>query len=168
MIRKDIFILVIVIVVVILTYYLFNLHTGQQEDFMYGMWKGDSNFCEDSEVSSMLLFIGEPESNGWWGTARTCCLVINNDVCNQKMTLKYNKPWLTNVHPPTSISKYKIHANAEYEEEDVMPEQLVLEFDMPKCQLRIHDNEKMYGIFYKDGEITNTAKKMKLATDLEN
>jgi hypothetical protein len=144
---------------------------------MYGYWVADQKFCEDSGISSMMLFIGDVcsadekqtkfelmnESSADYKTAdskserntkntsRAAYLVINNDITNQSLLLNYNR---ANLGFGTGLSSYKVPMSIDYEEECTIPGKVNFEFNMEKNRLRIHWKDKMYGIFYKDSEIT--------------
>lgn len=143
------FLLILILIIIVKNY---NLYGGLCENYIYGYWVADSVFCEDSGCKEMLLFIGEPIRKGWGYIQRNCHLVINDDISNQIIKIKY-KPWSSGLS--SSLGKCQINTKAEFEENPVFPENITLEVDMAKGTLRIYDKEKIYGYFYKDHEITN-------------
>jgi hypothetical protein len=131
-----------------------NCCRADYEEYIRGMWRGDDDFCKESDVSSMLLYLGDPRySKG--RVVRDGYLIINNEICNQRITIEYrmgSTAW-------GALGKYRIRADVEYEEEAVMPEKdLQFTFDMRTGMLTIHQGEKMYGVFFKDHELTDLSK----------
>ena len=78
------------------------------DDVLYGFWTAeDDEFCEKTEIDSMLLWIG-PAKSGLINTTRQCYIIIMSDVCNQGFTITYR---------PSSGLQYKVTAACEFEEE---------------------------------------------------
>lgn len=150
--------LVIILILVILIIYFVrtnyhNVHQQNYEDFMYGYWVGDDGFCENAEISSMMLFIGDPIKWTKGRMQRNAYLVINNDITNQPLKIQYKK---VSTGYGCKLNKYKIRAHILFEEETDIPPDVTLEFDVLNGKLRIHDGENLYGLLYKDNEVSHT------------
>jgi hypothetical protein len=124
----------------------------EYEEFLTGMWKGDDAFCESSGLSSMLLYIGSPD--GKRHTQRECFLVMNNDITCQEIKISYRRgktPW-------GRVGKYRVKADIEFSEDPVWPEKnLTFDFDMLTGKLCIHCDGNLYGLLYRDNELTDMA-----------
>jgi hypothetical protein len=183
---KKIAIALICIVVVI---FLFSFASSKQDkindynDFMYGYWVGDNTFCESAKVSSMLLFIGKPKSSGC-SVSRDAYLIINNDVTNQPIVLKYNNPSILSADIRNRDQKIKVDADDDDNDdtdqktksvsifsteviripttvvytnpdEVIMPDKITMEFDIRRGMLRMFDSKTIYAVYYKENEITD-------------
>ncbi len=158
--QKGYIFIIIFVIFVIFYYFLWNTsappETKVYENFIYGYWTGDEGFCEESDVSSMMLFIGKSDIGedklSTQKITRKAHLVINNDVTNQTLDICY-KPNCTITSD--KLGKYKVKANFKFEEECSIPENVTLEFDMIKGLLKIYADDTIYGVFYKNNEVTN-------------
>lgn len=157
-IKQNKYILIIIFVICIIFYYFVwntsvSPETKAYENFIYGYWTGDEGFCEESDVSSMMLFIGKSDIGedklSSQKITRKAYLVINNDVTNQTLDICYTPQCAK------KIGKYKVDAKLKFEEECSIPENVTLEFDMIKGLLKIYADDTIYGVFYKNNEVTN-------------
>jgi hypothetical protein len=150
---------IIVIVAIMLCYIYATWNTGRQEEYFYGFWIADQDdFCEQTEIESMLIFIGEP-TTGWTGTSsRTCHIVINNDLTDQGFTLTYRPGWSS-----ASLGKYALSADIAFDTEQLWPENITIEIDMQTGEMRIHRDEVLYARVVKQHDITNAARTMNSA-----
>lgn len=99
---------VIIAFVLVLVLVLIWLTRVPTDDVLYGFWTAeDDEFCERTEIDSMLLWIG-PAKQGVIKTTRRCYLIIMSDVCNQGCVLTYR---------PSSGLQYKVAATCKFEEE---------------------------------------------------
>lgn len=149
---------VVVVVIILVLYNLATWNTNTYEDYIYGFWVAENDdFCEASEIDSMLLFIGRAD-HGFWSTTRTCYLIIMNDMCNQGLTLTYTTGWAG-----IGIGKYRIVADAKFDDEQIWDSRVVIEADMRKGMLRITGtDDTVYAVLNKQHDTTN------LASALEN
>lgn len=156
--KQNKYIILLIFAICILFYYFLwggsvSPETKAYENFIYGYWTGDEGFCEESDVSSMMLFIGKSDIGedklSTQKITRKAHLVINNDVTNQTLDICY-KPECVK-----KIGKYKVKANLKFEEECSIPENVTMEFDMVKGLLKIYANDTIYGVFYKNNEVSN-------------
>lgn len=140
---------VCVVMVLLLIFMGWNCCRGDYEKYLEGMWRGDDEFCAESGVSSMLLYIGAPTSK-WGKVTRDGYLVINNDICNQAIKLSYRRPHLGF----DKLGIYKPCVHMTYDETAVMPADVTMHVDMVNGCLKIYEGKQMYGVFYKDHELT--------------
>jgi hypothetical protein len=116
------------------------------EQYLDGYWIGDNTFCEESDVSSMLLFIGKKEEN-----KRDLYLIINNDITNQH--IKMTSGWkLLCVNK--DLNKYTIGGKLEFEEDCGIPDEITFDLNVLDGVLRLYSDGTLYGIFYKDHEVS--------------
>lgn len=143
---------ILILFALIIIYYISTWNTNTNEDYLYGFWIADGDdFCKDSEIDSIMLFIGEPEKS-YWTVSRKCHLIIMNDICNQGLTITYKIGWSS----PT-LTEYTVRIKAEFEEEPMWPEDLLLTIDIRHGTLTIKDDDDVvYAQLQKQHEITNT------------
>lgn len=121
---------------------------------MFGYWIADESYCEESGAKEMMLFIGNPvKTKRMFGkTERIAHLVINEDITNQIIRIKY--------HPVSSgfageLAPYKIPAEITFEEECIIPEKINIEIDIHRGTLKMYQDGIIYGLFHKIHDITN-------------
>ena len=140
------------VIVLLIIIYLVSTNRGSKssldpENYVYGHWIADSGFCDESEISSMQIFIGKAAED-CTDVERPAYILINNDIANQEFEIKYKKGKLQG-------DTYKVEAVLEFSDEIDIPEEVTLEFNIMKGRLRIHDDDTVYGIMYKDHEVSN-------------
>jgi hypothetical protein len=141
---------VLIVVILVVLYKLATWNVSSQEEYMYGFWTAEGDdFCEESEIDAMMVMIGTAEPT-WWSVQRTCHIIIMNDISNQGFTLKYHTGWAG-----IGVSKYRVHCEVEFEDEQIWPENVVLEIDMQRGTLCVWNGDVMYARLNKQHEITN-------------
>lgn len=143
----------IIIILIILCYFFATYNNSNYEKYLYGFYCADGDeFCETTDIDSMMIFIGEPCSSGTLfsgNTERTCYMVIMNDICNQGFTMKYSQGYAG-----AGIGKYCITADLDYDIDCIWPDRVTLEFNMLDGTLKIHDGETIYAKLYKQNDVT--------------
>lgn len=148
---------VIAVMIAVLIYRARNFSRDVYSGYIEGMWRGDDTFCEDSGLTSMLLYIGDERhaTHGVHDAARDGYLIMNPDVSNQKITIHYE----TTSGGFYDLAPYELATYVEYDTDDVMPNELTFTFDITQGRLNIYSKseKKLYGVFYKDHELTSIA-----------
>lgn len=137
---------------IVFIYATYNPHVTLYNDYMYGYWVGDSIFCEQSEIDTLLLFIGELDNN-----ERNGYLVIGNDVADMPIKIKYDNIRTfdtSRVNFLKKVEKIKIPVTIEFSDEIDIPNEVTLELDIINGTLRLFDSDTIYGVWRKDHEIT--------------
>jgi len=141
---------------IIILYYALTFGVGSYEEYMYGLWTADDDFCDDAGIASMMIFIG-PSTRSWTWTgpklARAGYILIADDISNQPLTMTYKSGW-----PPYG-GKYTVNAQFEFESEDIFEtdgKNLRVELDMQLGCMKIYDSERIYGKLYKQHSVSNT------------
>lgn len=129
----------IMIVVIVIVLYMSRDRTDYDR-FIDAAWKGDPEYCKSAEISSMILVLDKPDGDKINGH-----LLINNDVCNQSITLTVKKT-LTK-----SNGVYEIRCDVEFGEDETFdPTDVVFRFHTPTGQLRIYKGGELFGLLYRD------------------
>lgn len=152
-----VYVSIVIICIIVIAYQTVKLYkvnktqSKYNEQLVYGYYVGDPAFCETAGCSSIQIFIGhvvEEESDSK-NNVRRAHLLINNDIANTGLKITYPKKPKTNT-----LEKYSFDAELEFEEKCDIATDCTFEFDMKNRMLRIYDDTTVYGIFYKDNEIT--------------
>jgi len=135
----------ILILIIILLYYFvqrtrdyISSTAADYEKYMYGMWVGGESFCNDADITNMMLFVGERKKG-----KRTAYLIIGPDVYNDIVTIKC----------PRENKKFK--ATLEFVDTTPMPTELTIDLDIILGQMRLYSGDTLYGVLYKNHEVTN-------------
>ncbi len=153
--------LVAIVVVIILILVSAKWNTATFEDYLYGFWLAeDDEFCAESDIKGMLLFIGEP--TGWFSTTRVCYLVIMDGLCNQSFTMNYWSGWAG-----IGIGKYTISSALTFDNESVWPERVNMSIDMSSGLLKVYAGDTLYAKLVKQHDTTNIAKQLAAAKLVE-
>ncbi len=157
-----------VIVLILIVLYKFAMwNTSTYEDYLYGFWAAeDDEFCESSDIESMMILIGESEC-GWTGTSRTCYIVIMDDICNQGFTLSYRPGW-----SGIGVGRYRINACVQFDDEQIWADRVCIDVDVRMGTMKIHGvNEKgkkiVYAKLHKQHEISNLCRDLGAAELVE-
>lgn len=141
----------VIIIIILFIYYLSNVNIDSYEKYFYGLWVADDDFCSDSNISSMLIFIGEPTC-GWLGSVeRSGYIIIQDDIACEQFTLKYSRGG-----GGPSIGKYSIVAKCEFESDDLF-EGAAMTFciDVIAGKMTISNGDQLFGKLYKQHDISN-------------
>lgn len=151
---KIYLITIIIVVIILLIYAAACAHTADEE-YLYGFWVADDDeFCEESEIDGMMVFIGEP-NRGWFTTERCCYIVIMNDLCSQGFSINYSPPW-----PGLCGGEYTITASVTFDEETIWPESVKITVNMQNGTLKVHSGDTIYAKLTKQHETTNVARRV--------
>jgi hypothetical protein len=147
--RHPIPVFAVALLVVITLYVILHWNTDVNEDYLEGFWVAEDAFCEEAEIESLLLYIGE-KKNG----KRQCYIVISDDITNQSFTISYYRGF-----SGPGVSTYKIRAKAEFESEQIWDDGTVdISVDMRDGSIRIFDGDKLYVRARKQHEVTEAAR----------
>lgn len=164
---QKMYVIAAVIVLIFVIYYIATWNTNANENYIYGYWSADDDeFCDESDMSSMMLFIGEAESS-FGRVTRQCHIIITDDIYNGGFTMNYKRGWAG----PT-IGKYNINVGLEFEDavtdvdnggsgsdststESLWPDNVMFSFNMTNGTLLVHSGEMVYARLHKNHEISN-------------
>ena len=119
-------------------------------NYLTGLWQTSEDFNNSADISSGMLYIGE--SKGLIPKTHKAYLLINNDISNQLIEIKYkffmpNSLWFT--------KSKKAGINLVFSENETMPDELTAYVDIEKGELMLLDDENtLWGLFYKNHEIS--------------
>lgn len=145
-----------IVAIIVIIYTLLYWNTTAYEGYLYGFWAASGDdFCAESEIDSMMVFIGEAECT-WkpypWTRTRPCYVIIMNDLCNQGFTLSY-RPSITGV----GLGMYCIWADVVFDDEDIWPGSVSICVDMRVGTMKIYAGDTIYAKLQKQHDTTNLA-----------
>lgn len=151
--NKYVVVLVLVLVIVVI-WNIATMNINDYDHYLYGLWVGDDEFCEDAEIDSMLLFIGDPE-NSMTSTSRNAYIVIQADgevASNQGLVIKYSKGWAG-----PNLGKYTVTADVDFDDEQLWSDdgRVKITVDMRTGVMRVWAGEQLYAKLYKSMELSN-------------
>jgi len=149
------YLIAIIIVITILLVLSVWRNTLTDEQYMYGFWVAEGDdFCESSEISSMMIFIGEPVIHYCPpAVTRACYIVIMNGMCSQGFTLRYRPGWTG-----LDVGKYVVVAGVTFDDEDIWPHVVNVSVDMSNGVLKIWADDTIYARLNKQHDTTNVAR----------
>lgn len=151
--------IIVVVLIILIFYSIINWNTSAYEDYMYGCWLAeDDDFCDDAEIDSMMVFIGEPTKEGIFGrnVIRNCYIIIMTDMANEGFTLEYVPSW-----GGIGFGKYTVRAKTCFEDETPLwDEEVNITIDPRNGTMIVRNGEKVFARLNKQNDITNTAREL--------
>lgn len=142
----------VAIVIIMIIWLIYTMNITTYEDYITGFWIGDTDFCDSTGVSDILVWFDEPSG---FRSTRSCYLVINPDIANCAFELKYWRGW-----GGPSIGTYHLRAECtfpEFSEDPPFPSEISIDVDMVCGQMRIYHQDKVYAKLTKSHGLTNIA-----------
>lgn len=140
---------ILAVIVILLIFYRASADTAAYEDYLRGLWVAeDDAFCEEADISSMMLYIGDSMPDGGWfgGRTRACHLIIMDDKYNGGFSLRYRPPRIR------GIGCYVVHCDApEYDPGCLMlwDGPVEMQMDMTRGLLKIYCGDELVARLYK-------------------
>jgi hypothetical protein len=122
----EIFIICLILTIIIIVY------ITRKDDYISGFWIISDQFKEESGLENFIIYIS-PELNKGYIILKANNKILYNDNINLK------------------ISKSYIQIE---EEIPNIPNKLVFDIDKNKGKLTIKENSILYGVFYKDNQMS--------------
>lgn len=142
---------VLTVIVLFVVYNIATWNVASQDEYLTGFWAADGDeFCQRSDINSMLLYIGERV-----GTKRNCYLIIMDDLANTGLTLEYTRGWAG-----PGIGGYHIKCKTTFDDEQIWPECVDIDVNMLNGTVKIYSADTVYAELTKQHETTNLTKKL--------
>lgn len=122
----EIFIICLILTIIIIVY------MTRKDDYISGFWIISDQFKEESGLENFIIYISPELNKGY-------------------IILKANNKILYNDNVNLKISKSYIQIE---EEIPNIPNKLVFDIDKNKGKLTIKENSILYGVFYKDNQMS--------------
>jgi len=176
-------ILPVIILFIFALIYFLSRESVNTDDYLFGLWTAqDDAFCKKSDISNMMLFIGERSDkkkmfNCLNNCERKCYLIIGPDIVNGTLTMKYKRDTSLNLSKSALIT-YKAQIQFDDKEyDDVWPREVTIKVNVNNGTLKItgeniddeyssvlkkknsnrdkSDSKIVYAYLTKQNEITN-------------
>jgi hypothetical protein len=138
---------VVIFLLVVTAVYSWNVQT--YEDYLQGFWVADDQFCAESDIEGMMLYISAATA-GVLRSSRTGYIVISNDKSNQTFKMNYRRGW-----GGPSVGRYSIYADITFEDDQLWPKSVWCCADIKRGTLRIYKDKTIYARLFKDPKITH-------------
>ena len=122
----EIFIICLILTIIIIVY------ITRKDDYISGFWIISDQFKEESGLENFIIYISPELNKGY-------------------IILKANNKILYNDNVNLKISKSSIQIE---EKIPNIPNTLVFDIDKNKGKLTIKENSVLYGVFYKDNQMS--------------
>lgn len=150
----------VVAVIIVLLIFVIARSSYDACEYLYGFWAAeDDDFCEDSGIKSMMLFI-DRGSRGFFSRTRQCYIIVTDGFTQQEFTMRQKYA----LSSPFS-SRWRTTAEVEFDDEQIWPKNVNVEVDRGAGTLTIHDGETVYARLYKHHDITAAASCVDVISD---
>lgn len=150
-------IIAIAIIVVLLLIVIWFRNT-LFDDFLYGLWSADPDFCRESDLVNFMIMIG-PSQGGILFDTRTMYVLMYNDeglLCNRTVDISLGNnfiPW----------GKYQNRSLTIMDEDfELMPQYMTLSYSIMDGHMVLYgvdnDDDTIYASMYKDHDSSAKAK----------
>jgi hypothetical protein len=148
--------LAITVALVIVLIYIYWAQKKINEEYIEGLWVADPDFCEEADIGAMMMYIGPPIWSIWsaFSTERNAHIIIPDKDVNEPIKL---------THGGLGGGKI-VHFSASVEGSDgpvlngLFPSHVSCEISLLYGYLKIYEGDTLYGLFYKNHEVTNMFK----------
>ncbi len=149
------YLVAVVVVLIMLLIWVSWCASTVNEDYMYGFWVAEGDdFCESSDIKSMMMFIGAPCVQYCPPcVTRACYIVIMDNLSSQGFTMSYYPGW-----SGLGNDVYTVRASVDFDEEAIWPERVMMSVDMSDGVLTVRSGDTLYARLNKQHYITNMAK----------
>nr|QQV29298.1 hypothetical protein K-LCC10_0043 [Kaumoebavirus] len=139
--RSHIIGAIVGIVLVLIIVYIFSKPSSNIDAFLTGVWQGDEEFCQESELGGMILTLSNEGKRNFSGTFTTygdAGLYENSDI-----TVKFGR-WKRDGTLYTSRIKL--------EGSEVLPEDLRADISLETGYMILYKGEDLFAELYKDNQ----------------
>ena len=138
----------VLILIIVCVFYCYRTHTKELNfvnDSINGIWSGDTEFCNQAGLSLMYIYLygDQYKKDGY-------IVMIGDDgqiLTNQEFNILIN-----NINYKNDM--HSMSSRMTFNESDIFPENVILDLDMARGILRIKDNDTVYGLLYRNNELS--------------
>lgn len=133
----------LIIILIIFWIYL----TYLERDLIKGFWRADADFCDQSELTAFVVYLGEP--TGIFSNERFAYFLASNEegiIINTAAKVRLSGMTILGLRTTYNM-------NLEYQNEhneETLPSQLCLDWYPSIGKIVIYDAEMIYAVLYKD------------------
>ena len=159
--KTILYVAICIVLVIILAY----LGRSQEMELLSGFWRADADFCNQANLTSFILYIGDGMTK-----KRGYLLITNHDgiVINSAVDLE-----ISNILCIRPYIRDEINLNVNFkwlcgddDYEAIFPSMQNIKYNPKKGKIILMDQETVYAVLYKDNIMTDiSAVKKELADD---
>lgn len=152
---------ILTFILIVICWYSYNIHKKIYNDYLYGIWRGEIDFCNDAGISDMILHLNKIENNCMFGYLIIC----------DANGVSINEPIKFNLNYIQIYNEFNCQAELEGRKSLPFPKNINIKFSMDDGYLMLYDDSTVYAKLYKDMystdqlRITRNEKKENLAKE---
>lgn len=131
--------MIIPIIIVIIILILYSENTVQL-NYLVGIWTADKDLGDLSGINSAMMYIGP--RTGYFARSHKGHLIMEPEISNQGFTLSYSFRYPT-------IDRHIIRATFTLENDQIIPEDILLDIDIMAGSCTIKSRESIPTIYLK-------------------
>ena len=139
-----------IVLVVILLIYIGSSRANTLNEYMTGVWIATPEFCEESEVESLMIVLDTPVTSLLGSSSRIGYIVATPDMINTAMTLKYSRGYAVSPH------EYRVNATVEFDEGELWDKNITISVNMLYGGMKIYSKDTLYASMYKNHEVSES------------
>lgn len=154
------YVVAVIVVIILVLWFADGCSKQTKNSQMVGVWSAPSEFCAASGIDGMIVYLGD--EYGFLSKKRKACLVMHSD----DVTIAYKIVEIDfgmldifggllavasdKIKYDVSITELEEDEESEISFEDIMPENLTIEYDPVKMCMEWKDGDKLFAKLYKD------------------
>lgn len=162
------------IVLVVILIIMYNAYTikSAADNLLEGMWVASEEFCNESEIDGMFIYIGPPDSSKWERKAYLIMHADNAVITNKKLLINYSNGSIFDYFNPL-ISGLDFYGSISIKEDkdddeldgiseageiplsEIMPSDMEVELDMTTGKMIWAADDTIYARLFKDNIATD-------------
>lgn len=153
---------VFILIFVIILWFVVNARctSAMYNNLLSGFWKADSDFLNEAELSSFVIYFAPPN---WKGDRACYILAEKNDelVINEPCSVKLSESWeIGNWSTELNTKAYTV-TFGDLETNDFPKKQNMI-FNPNSGKIVLSKADTIYGVFFKDSYLTDTVYRDKI------
>lgn len=122
------------------------------DNFISGFWKADQNYCDNAEISNMILYIDSIDNTGYLIINKDNDLIENSAFrLEKKIISNYN-----NLLPFNNNIEYNVKFNSKDNNEFLWDNgNYILKLSIISGTIVIYKEDTIFSILYKDNSVSN-------------
>jgi len=145
-------IIITIIIIIVIYLYIIMMDRKTYDNFISGFWKADQNYCDNAEISNMILYIDSIDNTGYLIINKDNDLIENSAFrLEKKIISNYN-----NLLPFNNNIEYNVKFNSKDNNEFLWDNgNYILKLSIISGTIVIYKEDTIFSILYKDNSVSN-------------
>jgi len=145
-------IIITTIIIIVIYLYIIMMDRKTYDNFISGFWKADQNYCDNAEISNMILYIDSIDNTGYLIINKDNDLIENSAFrLEKKIISNYN-----NLLPFNNNIEYNVKFNSKDNNEFLWDNgNYILKLSIISGTIVIYKEDTIFSILYKDNSVSN-------------